>query len=282
MIYLVDSRGVQVAIDSWIVILFISLVIAFTLGFYLLRSFGVYKLAKAQNMSYAYLAFIPGVWMYPACKLCGNARFFRSTIGRVAIYFTIFFTASVALSLVYNLVCYIPLVGYYLGGGEKIIISESVNIVGEYEYLSGVYMGSDFVMPYTSIGAYRLITTLRWISGIMRTAGEVSAIFMYFALFRKYWPEYSFVSAIFSLFGLFPIFVFLIRNKQPVDYEAFIRSRMNTYNNPYGNNPYGNNQGQSPKRPVDDPFESSNDDPFSNGAGKNSDDPFSDFDDKEN
>lgn len=273
MVYLVDSRGMQVAIDSWIVALFIALVAVFLIGFYLLRSFGVYKLSKAQNLSCAYMAFIPGMWMYPACKLCGNSRFFRTTIERVALVFAIIFSVSVLLNFAYNLILYIPLLGYYLGGGEKIIISESVNIVGAYEYITGVYLGGDFVDPYTSILAYRLITSLRWIMGIMTALGEVVSIFMFCAIFRKYWPEYFLVSVICSLIGLFPVFIFIIRKKSPIDYNEFVRRRVEQYRNPYGPDPYGNNSSQNRSKPSEP------DDPFSDFDKKDSnDDPFSDFD----
>ncbi len=291
MIYIVDSRGVQVALETWMIALFIGLIVLFAVGLYLLRSFGVYKLAKAQKMTYAYMAFIPGMWMYPACKLCAEARFFRTTIGRVALVFAIIFSASVLLSLAYNLVYYIPLVGYYLGGGEKILIADSVELTGEViRYADNIYLGTDFVDPYVSLVAQRGIDSLYWIYIIVDAIASVCAIFMYCALFRKYWPEYFLVSVLCSVIGLFPIFVFIIRNKPVVDWNEYVKRRSGRYGNPYGGqnpygqnpygqNPYGNNQWQNQQQSRPKP----NDDPFADfDQKKNNDDPFSDFENKDN
>ena len=90
--------------------LIISLVI--TLAFYLLRSFGLYILAKNQKVDKAFLAFIPGVWIYIACKIIGKARIFGKTFEQIAIWIAIIFTISEVLTLVYNIMIYVPLAKY--------------------------------------------------------------------------------------------------------------------------------------------------------------------------
>ena len=54
--------------NGWIIaIALIALVVI--VGLYLLRSFGLYKLAKNNGVDKAFIAWIPCVWVYTACKL---------------------------------------------------------------------------------------------------------------------------------------------------------------------------------------------------------------------
>ncbi len=273
------STGQSVELSTVAIIIIAIFALALVIGFYLLRSFGVYKLAKNNGIDKAYLAFIPGVWIYTACLLVKEARFFRTSMGKVALIFTIIFSIGVIGNFIIDVIIYTPLVTYYLGGmdkGAKIIISSLESISGYSQYIDGVFVLSEnFKFPFSD-GFLSFLYVLQYITSITFYLGEVIAIFVYFALFRKFWPEYHVLVAILSAFGLFPPFVFAIRNKTAINYNDYVRARMGQYNN-YGNNNYnGSNYGggySSPKDPFDDL-----------GADESSsrkiddDDPFDDFD----
>ena len=119
---------------------------------------------------------------------------------------------------------------------------------------------------------------------------------MYFALFRKFSPANHVLFAILSAFGLFAPLVFAVRNKKPVDYNTFIRSRMGygNYGNPYNQGQYNGGQyngGQynggyaQNQTPPQEPFEDfdKKEEPFEDFGSekknndKNSNDPFDEF-----
>ncbi|MBP3434327.1 MAG: hypothetical protein J6K50_03545, partial [Clostridia bacterium] len=104
--------------------------------------------------------------------------------------------------------------------------------------------------------------------------------------YKKYYPKNYLVLGMLSLFIPLSRFVivFVLRNRNAVDYDAYMRARReaymrqqqqyrNTYGNPYGggygspyNNPYGNPYGGNPyaqqPRPQQEP-----EDPFSEFSG---------------
>ena len=96
--------------------------VAIVLAFYVLRSIGLYVLAKRQNVNCPFIAFIPIAWMYTACKIIGNVKIFNFTFARVALIFAIIFGVSEIMSIAYNALVYYPLVGNLLIGGKEIYI----------------------------------------------------------------------------------------------------------------------------------------------------------------
>ena len=110
-------------------------------------------------------------------------------------------------------------------------------------------------------------------------------------LIRKYAPKNYMVLSLVSVFIPMSRFViiFCLRNKQAIDYDAYIRARReamareyqqrygsgygtpyggNPYSNPYSN-PYGNATPTPPQKPED---------PFGEfGGGKTENDPFDEF-----
>lgn len=284
----------------------ISLII--TLAFYILRSIGLFVLAKNQKINKAFLAFIPGVWIYLACKIIGKARIFGKTFEQLAIWLGIIFTAFEVLTLAYNIIAYIPLVEYVFVLGKTVHIAESgatSTVLKEYLGM-GIYLDSAFV-PYGD--SWFAIGYVLGALGLFIDIFDILSIFItvsvYFALFRKFWPQHYMLASLLSVFlGLFPVFVFVIRNKKPIDYNEYLRSRYGTHANPYGyggaygpyNNPYSNPY-QQPRRPespfgeYEDGSSSSNgansrpSEPFGEFSGekeKKQEDPFSDFDKKNN
>ncbi len=234
--------------------------LAFVLVFYLLRSIGLYKLAVNQGINKAFLAFIPCVWMFIACKLIGKARFFGNSFEKIALSVCIVFAACELLPLVYSGFTIIPYSIRYLQGGD-ITITITANA------LLSVEPQVDY--PY---GVKVLLTVLYNATGILRLAKIVITVFVYIALFKKFWPQHYILASVLSFFGLFSVFVFAIRNNKPVNYADYVRSRYYGYGGGYGT-PYngGNGGGQNPD------FGTKRDDPFSEFSDK-PDEPFSEFD----
>ena len=81
--------------------------------------------------------------------------------------------------------------------------------------------------------------------------------------------------SILSIFGLFGPFVFAVRNREPIDYMDYVRSRYRYYGNPYGGGPYNNPYGNPPQnqqRPPETPFSE-----FAERGEIDPGDPFADF-----
>ncbi len=270
------STGQGIKLPLWSLILFVVMALGVAITFYVLRSIGIYKLAKNNGLNKAILAFIPGVWIYLACKLIGEARFFRTTIGKVAIVFTIIFSISTIGSLIYDAIIYTPIATYLIGGlnkGAVVVISNQQAITGYSEYLNGIFvLTSNFKFPFSSAFVLGL-DIIHYFLGVLDAVATVISIFVYFALFRKFWPGYHVLASILSIFGLFAPFVFAIRNRQAVNFATYVRSRSENYNN-YGNNTY--NENKTKTKPDVDPFDNMGKDDSQNFNPK-SDDPFDDF-----
>lgn len=244
----------------------------FIAAFYVLRSIGIYKLAKNQGIEKAYIAFIPCVWMFTACKIIGKARIFGYTAEKLALGACIVFSAAAIIPLAYNFLVYFPYIMYYLQGGEVSLISRGSLYIDT---------GSDFINHFDTPAVNvisRILLVLRYILNIAEIFITVT---VYIALFRKFWPEHYILASVLSFFGLFPIFVFAIRNRKAVDFNEYLRRRFYgsgyTPYGPYGgyrgqggaNNPYGAPQGGGFSDGKDEPFGE-----FSNRP----DEPFGEFD----
>ena len=273
--------------------LIISLVI--TLAFYLLRSFGLYILAKNQKVDKAFLAFIPGVWIYIACKIIGKARIFGKTFEQIAIWVAIIFTAFEVLTLAYNIIVYAPLAKYVFILDKTVHIADSevvaTNLKRYLEILDVLKLPYFVEKAYYPYGdsffiVSKIIEILDYAIYVFSILSIFITVSVYFALFRKFWPQHYMLASLLSIFlGLFPVFVFVIRNKKPVDYNEYLRSRYGHRANPYGygggygpyGNPYSNPyQHQQPRRP-ESPFGQYDNNSSSNGANNQKEEPFGDF-----
>lgn len=268
MLKFVIGDGQVVPIEGLLVYLPLISSLAITFVMYLLRSIGIYTLAKRNGVRKPWLAWIPCLWIYPTCKLIGNIRIFGRPIKNAAFVFTLIYTLCEALAFAYNIATYIPLIGYYLQGG---VVYMGGEISGTIHYLGDYYVEAQtFINPFNG-----------WLGTVMNVAYYVIdflellkvfvVITIYFDLFRKFWPQHYIIAAIASIFGLFDIFVFIIRKKRPINYSDYIRSR---YGNPYGTNGYyggSNNYGQGGY---------SNQDSTSQTKKEKPENPFSEFDDK--
>ena len=303
MIYYIDPvTGYGNQISDTLIWSVLGAVVAVFLAMYVLRSFGVYKLAKTKQVKSPWLAFIPLAWTFTIGKVIDDtAVFFGKRIKKFATWFCVIFSVANLLSIAYFIIVYGPLIGYYLQGygkGAEIWIANSEAAIKaiqnkglvEYGFQGmGVFTATNFVFPYGA-GFKVPFYIIQILSSVMDLVNVVFEITMFTAVFRKFWPRQIWSATIFSIFGLFPIFVFVIRNKKEITPEEFIR---NTYGNPYGNpyanpynNPYSNTANQNTGASKSEPFSEfgggANGDPFgefSSDKNQKDDEPFSEFGD---
>ena len=270
-------------VSAGVVAAFCILAAAVFIAFYLLRSIGIYKLAKNQGIEKAYIAFIPGVWMFTACKIIGKTRFFGTTAEKAALWVCIIFSCAVAIPFIYNFIVYFPYAMYYLQGGTLEIINGSgIRAIDTAE----VSFNNLFDTP--AINA--IINVLDYADVLFRIAEIFITVTVYIALFKMFWPERYILASVLSFFGLFPIFSFAIRNRKAIDFNEYIRQRYyGAGYTPYGNNYYNNqansqfnNQPNNNSDPFeefsnrpDEPFGEFSDDNKSNNQSDNKDDFFS-------
>ena len=268
------------------ILIYCGIILAITLVFYLLRSFGLYSLAKKNNVANSWLAFIPFFWMYIACKLIKQGNFFNKPFTQLALILAIVFTVAEVVALAIQVISYFPLFKYVFIDKNIIYLSvdELSTVTGFREYFEGggILVEENFI-PYGEflVLMNNILSVLNTVSAILSIAGTIIEVFVYINLFKNYWPQNYTLASILSIFiGLFPVLVFVIRNKKAIDFNEYIRSRYgarygapyNTYN-PYGNpyNPYGQNGGQNQASGSQDPY-----------ANFKPEEPFSEFNNDNN
>lgn len=278
MLYLfIDESIGMLKIEKWAVLLQVGLYLAVAIAFYLFRSFGVYRLAKNQNIKGAFMAFIPFVWIYPFIMLVKNERFFGVPYKKVAVLLAVIYSIGEFITVFYNAVTYYPLVVNYFNGVE-IFLMGAPSGATEY-FVDFLYVGAGFKEVYGNVLVLeKILNFIYYISGVFDLACSVIVIFAYFAVFKKYWPSHFVLASILSLW-IFPIMVFVIRNKKPVNYFEFVRSKYGSYGTPFYGNPYGRpNETANNERREESPFED-----FENRGRQKVEDPFEEFntDDKD-
>lgn len=214
------------------VIIALATILAVSVALYVLKSIAIYKLAKNHGVEKAFLAWIPFAWIYIPCVLVKEFLFFGTPYGKIALPICIIFCVYGGLSIVYYTFALLPEVIYLASGREVSYAKLAITLLEKVELIMALL-------------------------GLAKTIVEIN---LYIVLFRKFWPQYYIIVSVVSIFGLFPIMVFLIRNKVVMSFEQYVRSMNSTSNNTY--------------RETSQPKHSKKDDPFSEFGD---DDPFSDF-----
>ena len=277
-----------------------SIALAITLALYVLRSIGLFVLAKRQNVKHAFLAWIPLVWFYILCKLIGKSRLFNMPYEKVALWLCLIFAVSELLTIAVNFILFFPLFQYSLIEGGKIYIGTGEQVGSELILYSTIEGGLGIfvekrILPFglAVSKVNNILSVLNTLSMFFGFASIIVTISAYFAFFRKYLPQHFMLASLLSIFitPALAIFIFVCRNKEPIDYNEYMRARYQRYQNPY-QNPYNNpyNQGgyngySQPKQP-EHPFgefaekgEVDPGDPFGEFSEKKKD-PFEEFDNK--
>lgn len=250
-----------------------------TLLFYVLRSVGLFTLAKRKGLKKVWLSWIPCGWIYIACMLVGETRVFGISFKKAALWLAIIFAVGEALSLVYNFIKWFPYVAYFLSptGNPEITIKNTT---------AGTFIipGNDFnnFFPNVETLGFGIMNTFSSVCGVIVS---IATIFLFINIFRKYYPQHYIIASVFSFLGLFGPFVFSIRNRKETKYSDYIRARYGNmygpYSNPYNGNPndprYGDpryGQNYREERPPETPFKD-----FAERGEVDPGDPFSEFSD---
>ena len=199
------------AVGNGVIIASACVVFAVLLALYLLRSIGIYTLAKRNGVSHGWLAFLPAVWVYVVTKLIKEMRFFGKSYDKFALWFAIIAGVTQLISLAFYFLTYFPLVGYLLSGGTVYAgeISEvQIKTLGLVEFWHGDFyvLGSNFQYPYVNFwGMIKVINVIAKISNVFDLIYVIIEVNLFITLFRKFWPNHYLLAAVFSIFlGLSP------------------------------------------------------------------------------
>ncbi len=242
---------------------------------FLLQGFGLWTMAKNRGWDKKGLVFVPFVNYLYISKLAGECQFFSQKIKRMGLFvMSVQIIATLfALSL--------------LVAKSYLFIVEGEPYIDEFFSLYWITTGfSKTVEEYYSIGSSVLY--------IVQLIYEIMLLILVMGLFRRYAPRNQLVLSLISVFIPMSRFViiFCLRNKQAIDYDAYIRARReamareyqqrygNGYGTPYGygGNPYGSPYGNGYNQPNTPPTQPKPEDPFGEfGDSKSGEDPFGEF-----
>ncbi len=232
---------------------------------------GLFTIAKREGYKHPWLGFLPFLNTWYAGKIAGEANFFGQKMKRAGLYATIAEVLYVALET------FLVVISFLLARPEFYQVT-----------VDGNYATIEF-MPS------RLPNSLAWAADASLYCEIVAYLLwfvvlvffcvMYTAFYRKYYARSPFLMVFLSV--ILPargFTIFAVRNNHAVDYNEYMRRRMEEYarrNNPYGNGPYN---GPYNNGPYNGPY---NNGPYNNGPYNNGPDqggnggaggePFSDF-----
>ncbi len=214
--------------------------IGIIIAFFVFKAVAIRTLAKNKGLDKLYLAWIPFLNYILLGKVVGTCFLFRKKIKNIGVLVAIFTFISFVVYTLLNLGYYINEAGYLFLGIENITKS----ITGSsfvYNWLNG--QGLFYMISYYAYGYVVSIPEI-----ILKTTLIVF-------VFRKYVPERAFLFIILSMllevFLQIPalgIFLFIIRNRKPMSYDDFLRTRIRT------DYAYYNPKNQYTKNPENDPF----------------------------
>ena len=219
------------------------------------RGFALYKMAKNRNIECAYLAFIPFACYVLLGKLQTGSKYANRTK-----YAYLVALVSIAVEV-----------------AAAVVIDICFAINPLKQIFGGVALTKE---SFTSSAGFAF---LDWLSSLAQITFVVSVLFAYSNVYKAYVPAKNRKYTLFNVMAyiltmstfLAAIFLFVNRNRQPVDYDeyvAYVRAR----NGYYGYPPAGgyNRNTDNGAKPQDDPF--------SEFSKKDDGDPFADFGEHKN
>ena len=282
-----DTLDIQAQFEAFMATyrqsMFIALGVA--LGIYLailiLGGIGMHVMAKKRGMKGSWMAFVPFLNTLYAGKLAGEVNVFGKKVKWMGIVATLLEVAFVGLNVLSTVILFSFMRPEYC---DPITTAD------------GLFGGAEFVSSKLPVG-------MRW----MLTADTVCDILIYvfylflllamcmmfYSFYRKYYARSPFIMMFLS--ALLPfrgIVIFAVRNNTPVDYDAWMRQRMEEFSRRQQQGRPGNYGGYGGYSGPQDGSGSYGDsaqgnEPFSDFGGPNSsngsngsgggDSPFSDF-----
>ncbi len=238
------------------------------LAFFLMQGFGLWKMAKKRDLPKRWMAFVPFANFLYMGKLAGDCNMFGQKVKRLGLFAMI----AQIITTVFSLLLLASISYLFLVEGEPSIVEDSLG--------SGIpYWGgtgfSKTVEDFYRIGAgYSFGIS---ILSILQLVYEILLMMLCMGLYRRYTPKsYTWLSllVIFVPMSRY-IITFCLRNRQSIDWEAYMRARNEAFarqyqqqyggynnggygsgqSNPYGNGtPYGNPNGQPTPPKPEEPF----------------------------
>ncbi|MBR6703595.1 MAG: hypothetical protein IKL76_03430, partial [Clostridia bacterium] len=218
---------------------------------------GLSAMAKKRGLKKRWLAFIPFANIWYIGKIAGECNVFGQRMKRGGLY--------TMLAQIFTTV----LCGLTIAVQVYLLVVEGAP---EYDQF-----GFPFWINLTGFSAvaYKFYGISQYILPIFQLVYEVFMLILLIALYKRYAHRNYFILSMLALFVPVSRFIviFVLRNRNGIDYEAYMRARHEAYmrqqqqyggynpyyggynRNPYGNpynNPYGNPQ-NAPK-PPEDPF----------------------------
>ncbi len=225
---------------------------------FLLQGIGIYVIARRLNMRGKALAFVPFANIFYLGKIVGECQFFGQKMKRAGLYAMIAQILTTILTVAYILA------EVYLVWNFKPLQDETGMI-----YWVGLEGFAGTVNTFYEIGGLLM--------SLFSLVTQILLIILMIGFFKKYSPSnYRFLAILIFFLPIARfISIFALRNREPFDYEAYMRRQReaymrrqqqyyNTYGNPYGQQPpyggspygmggYQGEQGQSAQKP-EEPF----------------------------
>ena len=223
----------------------------------ILGGLGLYVMAERAGIKHSWLAFLPFANTYYAGKVAGETSFFGKTIKRAGLYAMIAEIVYAALeicSLITSVLLCNP--AYF-----------ETNYTGNTATLI-------FDISRVPVEMQWLVNGSTWFSALALAVNLIMLLFLcivYTALYRKYCPGHAFILTVISVLLPIRAFVlFAIRNKKPMEFEDYLKSRFEQAMRSAGID-------MDEMMPPDNPFSD-----FSNGSPSNgpSSSPFEEFEDE--
>ena len=263
--YFTTAATPEAYIEALLRTLYISLGVAG--GVYLiclvLGGLGMRKMAQRAGMKHTFLAFLPFANTYYAGKLAGDAQVFGTKMKRAGLYAMLTEIVYVGISLFYTVI--------------QIFLYRP-------EYFEVMEDGSTLYLNTNNVPlALRWMVTadlvLSWVNTVCYLALLFFFCVLFIAFFRKYFARGVFWMTLLStIVPLRGVAIFAVRNNTPVDYDAYMRRRMEEYarrQQGYGQGGYGgygggyggyDADGNRTNAPQDDPFSDFGGSPAQNGG----------------
>ncbi len=226
---------------------------------FFLQGIGIYVIAKRLNMRGKALAFVPFANIFYLGKIVGECQFFGQKMKSAGLY-----------AMIAQIITTILTVAYILA---------EVYLIWNFEYrvneMGMVYWEELKGFAGTVKGFYEIGGLLMSLFSLVT---QILLIILMIGFFKKYSPSnYRFLGILLFFLPIARfICIFVLRNKEPFDYEGYMRRQReaymrrqqqyyNTYGNPYGQQPpyggapygmggYQGTQGQPAQKP-EEPFE---------------------------
>lgn len=231
--------------------------VAIWLTLFILQGFGLSAMAKKRGLKKRWLAFVPFANIWYIGKIAGECNVFGQRMKRGGLY--------TMLAQIFTTV----LCGLTIAVQVYLLVVEGAP---EYDQF-----GFPFWVNLTGFSAvaYKFYGISQYLLPIFQLVYEVFMLILLIALYKRYAHRNYFILSMLALFVPVSRFIviFVLRNRNGIDYDAYMRARHEAYmrqqqqyggynpyyggynRNPYGNsynNPYGNPQ-NTPK-PPEDPF----------------------------